>query len=137
MKFCSKCDNMYYIKISNDKLVNYCRKCKNEEEMPDDSINSISVSKTHIKHKEGSFKHLINEYTKYDPTLPQINHIKCPNDDCPSNVGKTPGEESKTGETALKAKNKILYIRYDSDNMKYLYLCVNCDQVWESSKKDK
>ena len=55
MKFCSKCDNMYYIKISNDKLVNYCRKCKHTEDMPDDSINSICVSKTHIKHKQGRY----------------------------------------------------------------------------------
>ena len=135
MQFCKNCDNMFYIKISNDKLVNYCRKCKTEDSIQDDSINSICVSKTHIKHKQSSFKHLINEYTKYDPTLPQINNIICPNDDCPSHG--TGIEESKSGENIQsKVDNKILYIRYDSDNMKYLYLCVNCDQVWESQKKE-
>jgi DNA-directed RNA polymerase subunit M/transcription elongation factor TFIIS len=34
MKFCYKCDNMYYIKISDtkdDSLSYYCRVCGNEE----------------------------------------------------------------------------------------------------------
>ena len=62
MKFCSKCDNMYYIKISNDKLVNYCRKCKNEEEMPDDSINSICVSKTHIVNSTKLYTQVVLQY---------------------------------------------------------------------------
>ena len=30
MLFCSKCDNMYYIKLDKDndnQLINYCKKC--------------------------------------------------------------------------------------------------------------
>ena len=35
MKFCIKCDNMYYIKLNEDdenSLINYCRKCGHEEQ---------------------------------------------------------------------------------------------------------
>ncbi len=139
MQFCKNCENLYYIKISTDKdrLIHYCRKCETEEAMPDDSINSICVSKTHIKHNHSSFKHLINEYTKFDPTLPQINSIKCPNNECPSNIDIGVVESKDDLPPPKSADNKIIYIRYDNENMKYLYLCVNCDFVWETLKKDK
>jgi hypothetical protein len=26
----------------------------------------------------------------------------------------------------------VIYIRYDDDNMKYLYMCVTCDTVWKT-----
>jgi hypothetical protein len=29
-----------------------------------------------------------------------------------------------------KPKNEVLYIKYDPDNMKYLYQCVNCGTSW-------
>ena len=35
MKFCSKCDNMYYIGISVDdanQLIYYCRNCRHKDE---------------------------------------------------------------------------------------------------------
>ena len=33
MHFCKKCDNMYYIKVSDDgsELIHYCRKCGDED----------------------------------------------------------------------------------------------------------
>jgi len=65
----------------------------------------------------------INKYTKYDITLPRINYIKCPNNECSSN--------NKDFDTNNR---EILYIRYDNTNMKYIYLCSHCDIVWNTEK---
>ena len=120
MHFCSNCSNMYYIRINSDdtnKLVYYCRKCGNEDKLL--AIENVCVSKTQIKKNEQSFNHMINKYTKFDPTLPRINTILCPNPDCFTN---------KNG-----AEREIIYIRYDDTNMKYIYLCSLCDTVWKTN----
>jgi DNA-directed RNA polymerase subunit M/transcription elongation factor TFIIS len=109
---------MYYIRINADdpnKLVYYCRKCGNEDTTL--ASENICVSRSQIKKSEQSFNHIINKYTKFDPTLPRINNIKCPNSDCVTN------KEGKERE--------IIYIRYDDVNMKYVYLCSECDTVWQ------
>ena len=118
MHFCNICSNMYYIRINADdsnKLVYYCRKCGNEDTTL--AAENVCVSRTLIKKSEQSFNHIINKYTKFDPTLPRINNIKCPNSDCPTN---------KDGK-----EREIIYIRYDDVNMKYVYLCCDCDTVWK------
>ncbi len=118
MHFCNVCSNMYYIRINADdpnKLVYYCRKCGNEDSLL--AAENVCVSKTQIKKSEQSFNHIINKYTKLDPTLPRINNILCPNNDCPTN---------KDGKD-----REIIYIRYDDVNMKYVYLCCDCDTVWK------
>lgn len=117
MHFCNICSNMYYIRINVDdpnKLVYYCRKCGNEDALL--AAQNVCVSKTLVKKSEQSFNHIINKYTKLDPTLPRINNILCPNSECPTN---------KDGK-----EKEIIYIRYDDVNMKYVYLCSDCDTVW-------
>ena len=86
MHFCEKCDNMYYLKIGEEdanSLIYYCRNCGHEDTTL--TANNICVSETHIKKNEQQYSHIINEYTKQDPTLPRINTIKCPNQECKSN----------------------------------------------------
>ena len=122
MHFCSKCSNMYYIRINSDNpnsLVYYCRQCGNEDKII--AVDNVCVSKTQIKKSEQSFNYIINKYTKLDPTLPRINNILCPNPDCNTNTKDEPRE--------------IIYIRYDDINMKYIYLCSTCDTVWNTNDK--
>lgn len=120
MHFCTNCSNMYYIRINSDdpnKLVYYCRKCGNEDKLI--AIENVCVSKTQIKKTEQTFSHIINKYTKFDPTLPRINTVLCPDANCPTNV------DGKSRE--------IIYIRYDDSNMKFVYLCSDCDTVWQTN----
>jgi DNA-directed RNA polymerase subunit M/transcription elongation factor TFIIS len=118
MHFCSNCQNMYYIRIDSsdpNKLEYYCRNCGNEDKLL--ATENVCVSKIQIKKSEQSFNHIINKYTKLDPTLPRINTILCPNPDC---------------ETNTKNKEReIIYIRYDDINVRYVYLCSTCDTVWK------
>lgn len=130
MHFCSKCDNMYYIRIASDnenKLIYYCRNCGNED--TNLSNENICVSKTNIKRSEQKYSHIINKFTKLDPTLPRTNTIKCPNQDCPSNSSS--GKEEK-GELV---EREVIYTRYDDVNMKYIYICANCESVWKTDEK--
>ena len=37
-------------------------------------------------------------------------------------------------KTNGKEKEKeVIYLRYDDTNMKYIYLCTHCDQVWKTA----
>ena len=143
MNFCDKCENLYYIKLSDDddnNLTYYCRKCGNVDDGDVTSLNSICVSKSQKKDSDGSYKHIINKYTKFDPTLPRIYNIKCVNEHCISNAPKKEkkimkDEESESKEDVLKPstdEHEIIYLRYDDKNMKFVYICTSCDTVWKS-----
>jgi DNA-directed RNA polymerase subunit M/transcription elongation factor TFIIS len=111
---------MYYIGINeknSNQLVHYCRSCGHK----DDSVVSENscILKTQIKKGTQKFNHIINKYTKLDPTLPRIYNVNCPNSACSTNQ-------------SAAIKPEIIYIRYDDDNMKYLYMCVECDHVWKT-----
>jgi rubrerythrin len=81
---------MYYIKISEDEdedekntLIYYCRNCGHENK--NITAENVCVSETQLRRSEKKYSQMVNEYTKYDPTLPRINTIKCPNHECISN----------------------------------------------------
>ena len=75
---------------------------------------------TQFKKSEQKFNHIINKYTKLDPTLPRINNVRCPNASCQTNaIGETKPAE-------------IIYIRYDDANLKYIYICSTCDTTWKT-----
>lgn len=123
MKFCIVCNNMYYICIDeNDpnKLSHYCRSCGNKDEI----VENICLLSSTIKNNEQNYNHIINEYTKFDPTLPRIYNIPCPNTECPTN---------KKNNDGPSVEREIIYLRYDDNNLKYLYICSTCDTTWKTN----
>ena len=123
MHFCSDCNNMYYIKLENencDTIVYYCRNCGNTDK---DLLNTGKcIIKENVSKQEDKYNVFINKYTKLDITLPRINYIRCPNENCKSN------KEEFDLET-----REIIYIRYDNINMRFLYLCSHCDYTWKTN----
>jgi hypothetical protein len=114
---------MYYIGISVDDanvLTYYCRNCRHKDETITEE--GVCVLNSQLKKGEQKFNHIINEYTKLDPTLPRIYNMKCPNVQC------------KTNMEADGKKAEIIYIRYDDDNLKYLYMCTVCDTTWKTNE---
>jgi DNA-directed RNA polymerase subunit M/transcription elongation factor TFIIS len=117
MKFCPVCENMYYPAISEtdeNQLTYYCRACGNREKQTEE----ICVLSTNTTNIDDLIHYNINEYTKFDPTLPRMYNMMCPNPTCETNTSDK------------KKKTEIVSIRYDDTNMKYAYICTTCDTVW-------
>jgi len=128
---------MYYISITpENELQYYCRNCGHV----DDTIASenICVSKLNVKHTTTpqTFSQVVNKYTKLDPTLPRINTIRCPNDECPSNRKSSSSASGGGGggTDRKEKKSEVIYLRYDDTNLKYVYLCAKCDKVWNTEQ---
>ena len=125
MKFCTECNNMYYIKIDDENsssLSYYCRNCGHKDVNVDDE--GICVINTQLKKGTHHFEHIVNKYTKLDPTLPRVYNIPCPNTECCTNIKNK--EKKENNDTS----REVLYIRYDDSKLKYLYMCCKCDHYW-------
>ena len=86
MKFCIQCDNMYYLGINEEntnELIYYCRNCKHVDNTL--SSEGACILDTYNQNSELQINHIINKYTKSDPTLPRMSNMKCPNAECKSN----------------------------------------------------
>ena len=111
MDFCEVCENMLYIKINEDdesserKLIYYCKNCNETYDKINDNncVYHVSYELDNIKRDN-----VINKYCVNDPTLPKAQGKKCPNTNCPAK------------------KQNIVYIKSDDNNMKYIYICVDC-----------
>lgn len=113
MHFCTQCGNMYYIRLTDTNgIVYYCRNCGHEDDTT--TIDNAVVSHTSLQSGNQQYTHVVNKYTKFDPTLPRISTILCPNTECPCNrnhnatqyadratiVGNSSEEEAISGAAA-------------------------------------
>jgi DNA-directed RNA polymerase subunit M/transcription elongation factor TFIIS len=101
---------MYYLKIRDEDgnigntLIYYCRNCGHEDTTL--STTNICVSDIQLRTSEKKYTPIVNEYTKFDPTLPRINTIKCPNQECSSNTAMK-GGAPKTNASASAKTTKL------------------------------
>jgi len=100
-------------------LIHHCKACMYSE--PYLKKNNCIYS---IKFKKYDNSEYINSnpYVTHDITLPKIKNnpnIKCVNPECISIT------ESKECD--------ITYIKYDMENMKYIYICNHCGQKWKNN----
>jgi len=115
-KFCDDCNNAMYIYLNRDesKLYLFCKACNNKRDYEETLIydNDFNVDLSESIND--------NKFINYDSTLPHISNqnIKCPNDECPS--------------VKRSEKSDIIYIKYDKNNMKYIYSCNLCGQKWKN-----
>jgi DNA-directed RNA polymerase subunit M/transcription elongation factor TFIIS len=117
---------MYYIQINEENgnnIIYYCRNCGSKD--PTLVEEGVCVLTTQFKKDTQNFNHIINKYTKLDPTLPRIYNVKCPNQGCRTNAEQE------------KVPAEVIYIRYDDVNMKYLYMCTECDTTWKTDDNTK
>lgn len=113
---------MYYVTLDEhdtNKLTYKCRRCGHVDELL--GHESVCVLNTQLKKSEHQYQHLVNEFSKMDPTLPRIYTMKCPHDMCATNQAEGEGKPCE-----------VVYKRYDDDNMKYVYICTTCDTVWKT-----
>ena len=111
-KTCPHCRNYLIAEFSGELLNRVCRTCGYSME-----DKGGLIMQTYIKQKSSdSYKILLNEFTRQDPTLPYLRDLKCPNSVCPSNKNM--------------AEKKVYFMKYDTENLKFVYICNNCEQTW-------
>ena len=143
MNFCPKCENYLYLEQgSQKKVVNtgtesveveefwLNRRCKTcgyiEKDVTGGLVNETVVQE---RASEG-YKILLNEFTRHDPTLPHINTLPCPNTTGNAATGKPICPTNKEG--GAKPARDVIVIKYDAQNMKFLYICNVCGEQWRS-----
>lgn len=102
-------------------LTFYCRVCGFVDDEPTQTCFCVLDTQKH--ETVDMFDHVYNQYTKMDPTLPHI-RLPCPNAACKTNTAP----EKKENQTT-----DAIYIRYDSNGLKYLYVCTECEHKWKNS----
>ena len=119
IRFCTVCDNYLYLQVEGETqtLQRICRNCG----FKDTEDQGGLVSEMHIEQRAAEGYTLINEFTLKDKRLPHLyNTMKCINATCPS---AAPGKESD-----------IVYIKYDTENLRYIYMCYICQATWRSRR---
>ena len=115
MKFCPICNYYMRVDVQDTQCIRTCIHCGNTETVE----KGEKISETLVKERSSeAYKIVMNEFTRLDPTLPRLKTIKCPRGDCPSNGGG--------------AEKDVIYIKYDGENLKYLYICDVCGEHWRS-----
>lgn len=102
---------------SDDILIYFCKNCGDENRTPTE--DDMCVLYTQISHSNPTFTHVINKYTKYDPTLPRT-IMQCP---------------KQQEDQRHKDPYDVIYIRYDDINMRFVYLCTVCDTTFTTITK--
>lgn len=119
IRFCTVCDNYLYLQVEGETqtLQRICRNCG----FKDTEDQGGLVSEMHIEQRAAEGYTLINEFTLKDKRLPHLyNTMKCISATCPS---AAPGKESD-----------IVYIKYDTENLRYIYMCYICQATWRSRR---
>jgi DNA-directed RNA polymerase subunit M/transcription elongation factor TFIIS len=118
LQYCPTCEYYLYLDAPSEAgapLRRICRSCGVSQ--IEDKGGLITEIKLQEKVSEG-YKVLLNEFTRLDPTLPHVDNIKCKNASCAT--------------LTKSAKPDVIYIKYDSVNMKFLYICNVCKEQWHS-----
>lgn len=137
MQFCPTCDNKLHMEIGqlnavpsspkdfSTPLTLYCKHCSYKR-VVDQSASNKDASDTFdpcMYRSNYSSNHplyystVVNQYTFDDPTLPCLSEGACINDKCVSRTDSTVDPE-------------ILYVRYNDQDLRFLYLCRHCRKCW-------
>lgn len=117
--FCDDCDNVMYLYLDKEpeipELYLYCKACQNKKKYQ----GNLLYNNDHNIDLSESINN--NKFINYDITLPHIksDNIKCPNEQCKSITDKL--------------QSDIIYMKYDNNNMKYIYTCNYCSQKWTNN----
>ena len=119
INFCKCCENILYLYTDDDNaLYLACKVCGNKQDYDGEDNKCVYSNDFKLDFSETINN---NKYINFDNTLPVIENnknIKCPNEDC---------------ETHKDGKSCITYIKYDENNLKYIYICKSCGQKWKNN----
>ena len=132
MNFCPDCETYLITKISNNENPNMilnleCSNCGYKKNIDIEQEPEYKcVYKTSNKYKEIKIDQKNIQYLDNDPTLPHVDNIQCPNQQCITNL-TNPNPEILTGGNV---KNNVLYLKLNESTLTFLYKCCNCKYTW-------
>lgn len=116
MMFCEICQNMMFVNNSTGEKLEYiCKNCNNH--VIDNIVGTKCLSETILTEDKNNVK--IDKTIKYDPTLPRVDFIICPNEAC------------------TVEENKVIYMKTNNMQMKFTYFCCDCETFWNTNKNEK
>ena len=115
MHFCPTCENMMHVQLlqtteadpdgknvddSAFSLKYHCPNCKTTQ-MPSDTNaeSNLVFFKSYDQITDETT--VMNEYTQYDPTIPTITTVPCPNDQCLSNAAEEHKQFKRISQSTL------------------------------------
>ena len=118
LSFCSNCDNLMslYSDEENKELYLACKACVERKSYIENKCIYSNESNLDISEIINQNPNLIHDITL--PSIKDNPNIICPNKEC---ISHTPGKVSD-----------LMYVKYDSDEMNYLYVCKSCNQKWKN-----
>ncbi len=137
MNFCPKCENLLKPQQASEEIVlpgggtskryylnRTCSTCGYVEvDMKGGLVNETVVQE---RASEG-YKILLNEFTRQDPTLPHVSTLPCPN-----TTGDVASGKAICPTHTSNVPRDVIIIKYDAQNMKFLYICNVCGEQWRS-----
>ncbi len=121
MEFCDICDNLLYLRTTNNiNLIKYCKHCNF---MKDDEVTgqvALKVAESLYSDDDLLYLQFQNKYLRCDPTLPRVSDPAIP---CASTTCTKPED----------SPNQVLYVKYHPVHMKYLYCCDYCGHTWRKT----
>ena len=109
---------MLYINVrDNGKMVWNCVYCMKPDDVANstETNSSIMVSSVDYKNEKAKYQHLMTPCVHQDPTIPHVSNIPCPSADCTRKASDP---------------HDVIFIKYDLENLKYLYSCSHCKHFW-------
>ena len=114
---------MLYLRAEEDDtiLVKYCKRKECGFMKKVGKGETLKVSQTIYSEDQLLYDQYQNKYLRYDPTLPRIRDpsMTCPNKECSAPADAPP---------------QIIYIKYQTTNMRYMYCCDYCGHVFKLKK---
>lgn len=120
MEFCEVCDNLLFMEDKDGNLVKYCKHCHVGKEMDARTSSAVKITESVYSEDDLLYKQYQNQYLRYDPTLPRVQDVPCPNSDCTGPKDQPP---------------RVLYVKYHPIHMKYFYCCEYCGHTWRMDDK--
>lgn len=119
--FCPLCNNMTFLFLKElddgeKQLIYHCKSCQNDEPV---DVNDRCIYTLDFTKYDKSKLINKNKYITQDVCLPTIKgneNIRCTNSECVSIKEKKP--------------SSVKYIKYDYDDMNYMYICEYCGTKW-------
>ena len=146
MQFCPACDNKLHMEIGQVEapkeapdafsmpLTLYCKHCPYRKSMdqtnktaapqandPANAFDPCMYRSNHSSNHPLYYENVVNQYTFDDPTLPVLSDGHCINSQCACNTDDAVDPE-------------VLYVRYNDQDLKFLYLCRHCRQCWHHTE---